>query len=104
MTPAEFVGNWRRQKEKLLGAFMEEDSETLVAQKIRSLGLSSEQTAALREVLDGALTDTMYSLLLGLDGAASIGDDQQRYKIFAEDGSLMDEIDAEAYAQFHLNT
>jgi hypothetical protein len=58
----------------------------------------------MREVLDAALTDTMYSLLLGLDGAASIGGDQQAYKIQDEDGNLLStcgELEAAAHKVFH---
>jgi len=73
MTPAEFVAYWRTEKDVLLDLFMRDGSETLVSQKISSMGLSIQQTIALREVLNLLLNDTFYTLLLGLDGAASIG-------------------------------
>jgi hypothetical protein len=49
------------------------------------------------------LTDTFYTLLLGLDGSASIGGIQQTYKIYGEDGKLISdcgEIEAEAAEAF----
>ncbi|MBI1891266.1 MAG: hypothetical protein HYS18_11500 [Burkholderiales bacterium] len=107
MNAEEFVESWRREKEILLRSFMSESGSSFVAAKIRSMDLSEDQLAEMRSVLDAALTDTMYTLLLGLDGAASIGDIQQTYKILDEDGRLISEsgdIESEAWRQFHGNT
>ena len=37
------------------------------------MDLSPEQTQLLREMLDVFTTDTLYTLLLGLDGSAALG-------------------------------
>ena len=45
-----------------------------------------------------------YSILLGLDGEHSIGNIQQTYKIYDEEGSLISdcgELEASAYEYFH---
>jgi hypothetical protein len=107
MNAAEFVANWRREKDELLRYFMGEQGDTLVAARLDALGLSFEQLADLRGVLDAVLQDTMYTLLLGLDGATSIGVDRRAYKIFDEDGSLIasgGELEAEAWKQFQTAT
>jgi hypothetical protein len=60
------------------------------------------QEGAMRRILDGVLRDTLYALLLGLDGAASIGTCQQSYTLTAQDGSLVyepGELEAEAWRQ-----
>lgn len=106
MTPAEFVRYWRMEKDGLLELFMSTTGETVVSQRIASMGLSEQQTIALREVLNLALTDTFYTLLLGLDGAASIGGVQQSYRVLDEDGGLIcgdGRVEAEAYAQLHID-
>ncbi len=55
-------------------------------------------------LVDVILTDTFYTLLLGLDGSASIGDSQEAYRILDEQGELVSDcgdLEAEAYEHFH---
>lgn len=104
MTPAEFVALWRTEKDELLKSFMDTGRETLVSQKILSMNLNEQQTITLRDVLSVALTDTFYTLLLGLDGAASIGGVQHCYRVLDEDGNLVcgdGWVETEAYSQLH---
>lgn len=106
MTPAEFVRHWRMEKDGLLELFMSTAGETLVSQRIASMALSEQQAIALREVLSLALTDTFYTLLLGLDGATSIGGVQHGYRVLDEDGRLIcgdGRVEAEAYVQLHAD-
>ncbi|WP_313624723.1 hypothetical protein [Achromobacter sp.] len=100
MDAKEFVGNWNALRGELLETFMAVDGGSDVAAKVRALGLSAEQLAGVREVLDAALRDTMYSLLLGLDGAASIGDSQEQFTIAGEDGVVIEDIESEAWECF----
>lgn len=63
------------------------------------MDLSPEQTQLLREMLDVFTTDTLYTLLLGLDGSAALGGDQRHYTLLDEDGSVIaEEGDLEAAA------
>lgn len=101
MDAKEFVGNWQALRGELLETFVAADGGSEVAAKVRALGLSAEQQAGMRDVLDAALRDTMYSLLLGLDGAASIGDSQEQFTIAGEDGVVIEDIEAEAWECFH---
>ncbi|MNJ97949.1 hypothetical protein D3C87_157060 [compost metagenome] len=101
MDAKEFVGNWNALRGELLETFMAADGGSAVAAKVRALGLSAEQLAGVRGVLDVALRDTMYALLLGLDGAASIGDSQEQFTIAGEDGVVIEDIEAEAWDGFH---
>jgi hypothetical protein len=72
----------------------------------QKLGLAQNQQIILTELLDAAITDILYTVLLGLDGEAQIGSkqvsytvlDEQRNKI-CDDG--MGEIEALAYYRFH---
>jgi hypothetical protein len=46
-------------------------------------------------------------LLLGLDGAVSIGGVQHSYRVLDEDGDLIcgdGRVEAEAYAQLHIDS
>lgn len=100
-----FVANWAQQKDELLDEFFGADSETYVHKLISELNLDASQLTQLRRVIGAALTDTMYGLLLGLDGEASIGSDQRTYRIFDEDNERFiaspGEIEAAAYEHFH---
>ena len=54
--------------------------------------------------LDAALTDILYTLLLGLDGSAQLGGVQETFRIYDEAGSLISDcgdLEAAAYEQFH---
>jgi len=103
MDAKEFVRNWRVEKDPLLNSYLSEESDFAVVSNIGQMGLTPEQSVLMRSVLDGVLTDTFYTLLLGLDGSARIGDVQHTYKILDEDGSLISEcgdFEGEAYEQF----
>lgn len=101
MNGAEFVAHWKTLKDELLESFTAHNGTTEVASRIRNLGLSQHQLDQLHGVLDAALTDTMYALLLGLDGAASIGNDQQTFTITDEDGNVLESIEEQAWTCFH---
>jgi len=61
----------------------------------------------MNEIVGDILTDTFYTLLLGLDGEASIGGVQSSYKIHDKNGneiSSAGDIEAEAWEQFHGET
>jgi hypothetical protein len=103
MTPEEFVTCVAREKEELLTTYFDPESGSAVAAQIEALMLCGEQTEALRLILDSALTDALYTLLLGLDGAASIGGVQSDYDLRAEDGTPLTGgvLEAVAWERFH---
>ena len=89
MTPHEFAACVAREKEDLLETYFNPDSGSAVASQIASMGLSAGHAESLRLILDDALTDALYTLLVGLDGEASIGGVQSVYELRAEDGTLL---------------
>jgi hypothetical protein len=103
MSAHSFVSNWLQLKEELLATFTDDAGVAEVARQIREMNLSAEQQAQMREVVNAILRDTMYTLLLGLDGAASIGRSQQIYTIKNEQGAIIapdGDLEAEAWRQF----
>jgi hypothetical protein len=92
-----------RQKEDMLSAYFDPESGSSVTPQIAEMGLSEEQAKALRTILDGSLTDAFYTMLLGLDGAVSIGGLQSDYELRAEDGALLTggELEAAAWEHFY---
>ena len=106
MTSDEFVKNFYIEKLKFLKSCFEEQPQypSAVNAKIKEMVLSNTQQEQLKEVIDTLLTDVFYSVLLGLDGEHSIGDIQQTYKIYNEEGNLISdcgELEASAYEYFH---
>lgn len=102
MTTKEFVEAFHREKQDLLNTYLSNDSETEVGQLIKSLNLNSNQIEIMKNILSTSLTDTFYSILLGLDGCASIGGVQELYDLKDENGNqLSGEIEGYAYEYFH---
>ena len=107
MTPEEFVQCFRRTKDGLLNTYFDPSSRSETAGELAALARSPEDTAALRRIISGVLTDAFYTVLLGLDGCASLGGVQQSYHVTDEDGSVVCSgdglIEGLAYESFHGN-
>jgi hypothetical protein len=102
MTPAQFVRLFAKEKRDMLGSYLS-DPDTAVGGQIKAMDLSARELKALRAVLDGVLTDAFYTVLLALDGAASLGGKQITYSLRDEEGRELTggEIEAAAWEQFH---
>ena len=105
MTSDEFAKNFYLEKLKFLKSCFERSPQypSTVNAKIKEMGLTEIQTDQLKEVMDRLLNDVFYSILLGLDGECSIGNTQQTYKIYDEDGNLISdcgELELSAYEYF----
>ena len=104
MTPEQFARAIAEEKNTLIGSYFASDAGTIVGQQVASLQLSAEQREVLRRIIDGALTDMCYTILLGLDGAASLGSlQQQEFGLSDEEGNPLTggELEAAAYEVFH---
>jgi hypothetical protein len=86
MTPADFANAVAREKSDQVKLHFAPDVNTEVAGLIQALDLNPEEREALRVVMETALRDFAYTLLLGLDGAASIGGMQKTYRLLDEEG------------------
>jgi len=81
MNAKEFVELFYTEKDNMIKQYFNNSKDTEVGLKIDSLGLTTEQMKIMQSIIDTALTDTMYTILLGLDGEASIGNVQETYKL-----------------------
>lgn len=89
MGPKEFASIFLAEKNSLMETYFVKSEETMVSNLIEKANLNDDQRAMVMSAMDAALTDTLYTILLSLDGSASLGDIQQSYKITAEDGSIV---------------
>ena len=104
MTPNEFVAEFVELKTSLIKLWLSGDNASAVGSTIASMDLRNDQRDALRSVIDQAMTDALYTVLLGLDGAATIGHCQEAYQLFDEHGNALTGngiIEAEAWEAFH---
>ncbi|SHH67404.1 hypothetical protein [Flavobacterium defluvii] len=105
MTPEEFVKGFYLEKKSLMNDAFNKDSKSSVSTLITELNLDSANNEKIKRIISTLLTDAFYTILLGLDGAASIGDEQHMYKILDENDNEISggEIESYAYDYFHGN-
>ena len=104
MTLEEFVKAFKDEKARIIKEYFSDNPQSTAGALFKSLELSDAQTATLRRAIDTCLTDTFYTVLLGLDGSTGIGSMQHTFKIYDEDNNLLSDcgdLEAEAYRQFH---
>lgn len=105
MTPEEFVKIFYTEKQDQLNNYLNKQN-SYVSTLINKLNPNEEQKGIIREMIDTILTDTYYTLLLGIDGAANIGGVQQSYKLLDQKENKLTgsgEIEGFAYEYFHEN-
>ncbi len=103
MTGKEFVKHCFDEKEFILKQYFSGNSESSVGELLSELIRSGADREQLRKLVDTVMTDSIYTILLGLDGAASLGGEQVTYKLYDEDGSLLNEcgeLEESAYEFF----
>lgn len=103
MTSKEFIELFYKEKNNLLKIYFDNLEGTEVGLDIKSLKLEEDKIEIMKTILDKVIIDTMYTILLGLDGSASIGDVQQMYEVYDENGCNLTssgEIEEYAYEYF----
>lgn len=103
MDGAQFAGHCNALRVELVNDFTHRASGSEVAAKIAALGLDDQQALQLTAILDTVVRDTVYTMLLALDGAASLGGCQQQFTVTDEDGNVIEDIEAAAWECFHGN-
>jgi hypothetical protein len=106
----EFAKSWWEHKAWLQDLYFsknDKQKENLCAALIADLDLAEDKKPILYKLLDTALTDALYTTLLGLDGSMPFGGSmQQVYKITNENGEIISEcgdLEAAAYYYFYKN-
>lgn len=103
MNGEEFVKLCYKEKETILNEYFSESFSTAVTKKVKNLMRAGVGKDDLYKLIDSVMTDAYYTLLLGLDGAASLGGKQISYKIYDEKGTLLNkcgEIEEHAFTYF----
>ncbi|PHN06043.1 hypothetical protein [Flavilitoribacter nigricans] len=103
MTPEEFVKCFYLERQSLIDLYFAPGGNTQVASLIRNMQLDEVGTERLRELLLTVLDDAFYTVLLGLDGEAQIGNRQEAYTLLDEEQRELTggEIEGFAWEYFH---
>ena len=97
MTAKELAQCCAREKDDLVRLYMTR-KDSVEGLSIAVLNLSPAKKAQCRAILDNILTDAFYTVLLALDGAASLGGKQETYSLRDERGRELTGGDLEAHA------
>lgn len=98
MNTKEFAKAWKSEMQYFL-------SDEYISQKASVLGVDEAEIKAYKPVLQEVLSDAFYTLLVGLDGAASIGGIQIMYRVLDENGVVIADgtgkLEAAAWDEFY---
>ena len=106
MTGEEFVRLCFEEKESILSEYCSPETESTVGVMVRELVRAGADQETLHKLLDLVLTENWYSMLLALDGSASLGGEQMTYEVRDEDGNILNEcgeLEAAAWEVFMEN-
>lgn len=102
MTSKQFAEGFYLEKQQLMNLYFNSAEQTAASELIKSLDLDPESKQVLKKIVDGVLTDALYTILLGLDGEAQIGNRQEAYSLQDEEGNELagGEIEEHAWEYF----
>ncbi|MDO5046264.1 hypothetical protein [Campylobacter sp.] len=103
MIGEDFVKLCFKEKENTLKQYFNENDATEVGKRINALIRNGANRNALYELINLILKENYYTLLLALDGEASLGGKQVSYKLFDKDMNILNkcgEIEEAAYKYF----
>lgn len=103
MTAEEFVKAVKAEKDVSLELYFSKHHETLIGNLINDIIENGATRDNLHELINQVFNENCYSLLMALDGEASLGDTQISYKLFDEEENELTgsgEIESAAYEQF----
>ncbi len=104
MNTEEFVKAFYIEKQDFLKEYLSKNPESVVGQLIKSLKLTEQQTKIMEKIMNNSLTDVFYTILMGLDGSASIGGIQESYDLKDGKGNrLSGDIEGHVYEYFQEN-
>ena len=102
-----FVEACKEDRDSMLDMYLDNKGRTAVSDKLREANLTSEQKRSVFAAIDLILTDSFYSLLMGLAGSHRFGSLlQQGFSLYDEDGEIIfaaddGSLEGLAYEVFH---
>lgn len=99
MNPDQLVKNIKTEIEGLVSLYAQgSEGQTEIGTKLDSLNMSPELKSEVVSLIEQAIKESIYNLISGLEGSASLAGTQEIYKITDESGSeLSGKLDALFY-------
>ncbi|WP_342249405.1 hypothetical protein [Sphingomonas sp. OTU376] len=108
MGAKEFAAACREERDTLLSSFADVSGGTAVAAHLATANLTESQRKQVFAAIDAVLTDTFYTLLLALDGAAALGGKQHSFVLTDGNGDTIangdGRLEAAAWDAFHSDS
>ncbi|KXZ64858.1 hypothetical protein [Acinetobacter venetianus] len=102
ITSEEFVEEFKLLRDYLIQSYFTIDSDISRINLLEKSGMNQEQIHLTKKIVFEALTDALYTVLLGLEGSATIGRNQIMYKILDEQlNELTGDLESIAWEKFH---
>ncbi len=83
----DFVRAAKAERDAMALTYSAANAGSAVGGHLAKAKLTDAQRKEVTAAIDQVLTDAFYTMMLALDGAASLGTIQQSYRILMEDGS-----------------
>ena len=107
MALEDFVAALKAERDAMVAGHAATPPRTEAGALLEQAQLSASQRPLVMAALDAAVTDAFYTILLGLDGAASLGGTQQSYRLHDETGACLSEgngeLEAAAFETFQAS-
>lgn len=107
MGPREFALAVREERDTLLSVFADPAAGSAVAAHLDAANLSPNQRTETLAAIEAAVSDAFYTLLLALDGTASLGGSQRAFELKLEGGDVIADgdgrLEAAAWEAFYGN-
>ena len=91
MTGEEFVRHCFAEKEAALALYAAPSAGTKAGTLLSELTADGTDREKLLQLLDTVMTESWYTMLLALDGSASLDGTQMTYELRDEDGNILNE-------------
>lgn len=102
ISPEEFVQEFRNLKDNLVQSYFSNKAGVSRVKMLSDAGIAKEQLVVVKCVVDEALTGALYTVLLALEGCASISQHQIMYKLFDEGSNeLTGSLETLAWKKLH---
>ncbi|MES9974883.1 MAG: hypothetical protein ABW094_11525 [Candidatus Thiodiazotropha sp.] len=98
MNDREFVEEFYKLKQSLMNDYFSNNKDPARAALVEKVADNKEQEEAVQKIIDLVLIDALYTILLGIDGCATIGEEQQLYKLYDEEGNELTSNNIESHA------
>ena len=100
----QFVDEFAGLRQSLLSLYFSHDSEISRHDLLLENGFTAEQIELTKSIASDVLKDALYTVLLGLDGAASINKAQITYKLLDENSNeITGDLEGIAWERFHAD-